>query len=478
MYENYNGKSSGLAPVDVQAIQALYGPRVPDAYEGATGDDSFATAAPLTLPDIQGDISSPTDLDYYRFTVPTGASGTMTVSVQSSGVSLLTPKLSVFDGQQNLIATSTATGLGTGADALHALAFNGDVTITLNNVRPGQTYYFKVESGTQDVFGVGAYRLKTVTSLSSLLQIGYLDAVYSGAAAPSITVGARANDTLSTAVALTRSTDNGQDFLVKAAISDPTDVDYYSVVVPGAGGAAPQTLNASVTALGGGLYPTLTVYDQTGQQVNATILTNSPGDYVVQVANAAAGATYYVEVSAMPGYASHSTGGYSLAVSFSAPAAQLNTLASNTLSNSSGGVQQDVFGLKIAETELAHFVLSANTPGASVATGVRLQIFDNQGTLVLCLDAFNGQTVSADVFLKKGVYTMSIVAATKDGSPLAPTTYLVQTKSLTDPLNPVPIDPTNPPPTDSTTTTSPTPAPPPSSPWDPTTYTMSYPMYG
>jgi hypothetical protein len=305
-----------------------------------------------------------------------------------------------------------------------------------------------------------------------------LDAVYSGTDAEAAGGAAHTNGTISTATALTGGTNHGQDFSINAAIADATAVSYYRIVVPAA--TSPQTLTASVTARdGSGLYPTLTVFDQAGQPVDANILTNSPGDYVVQVMNATPGATYFIEVSALPNTAGHDAGAYTMGVDFNVPADQLNTLASNTLSDTSSGHPQDVFRLKVSETQLMHLVLSAEAPGAAAAAGVRLQIFDKKGHLVLSLDALNGQTVSADVFLKEGAYTVSVVAVTADGSPLAPPTYLLRAKSLTDPLDPVPVDPTSPPPPDPTPTASPTPSPPPSSPWDPTTATTSayYPTY-
>jgi len=65
--------------------------------------------------------------------------------------------------------------------------------------------------------------------------------------------------------------------------------------------------------------------------------------------------------------------------------------------------------------------------------------------IAMTLDVLNGQTVSADVFLKKGIYTVSFMAATKDGSPLAAVTYSLLARKITEPLDPVPINPLDPP---------------------------------
>src|SRR5205814_1535882 len=49
MYGQYLGPCTGLSAGDISALQALYGVRVPDANEGTTGNDTFATATSLNL---------------------------------------------------------------------------------------------------------------------------------------------------------------------------------------------------------------------------------------------------------------------------------------------------------------------------------------------------------------------------------------------------------------------------------------------
>src|SRR5262249_30266192 len=49
MFEDYRGVRAGLSDEDVANLQALYGARPPDAYEGAAGNGTFATATRLNL---------------------------------------------------------------------------------------------------------------------------------------------------------------------------------------------------------------------------------------------------------------------------------------------------------------------------------------------------------------------------------------------------------------------------------------------
>src|SRR5262249_11024459 len=51
VYEDYLGpRTTGLTAEDISRIQALYGARSPDAFEGTTGNETLATATRLNLP--------------------------------------------------------------------------------------------------------------------------------------------------------------------------------------------------------------------------------------------------------------------------------------------------------------------------------------------------------------------------------------------------------------------------------------------
>src|SRR5262249_9556445 len=50
MYENYQGPRAGLSAADVAALQGLYGARLADNLEGATGNDTTSTATDYSGP--------------------------------------------------------------------------------------------------------------------------------------------------------------------------------------------------------------------------------------------------------------------------------------------------------------------------------------------------------------------------------------------------------------------------------------------
>src|SRR5262249_14489656 len=136
---------------DIAGVQAMYGARKPDAYEGATGNGTMTTAAPLTLSfgsvKITADITNMGEVDYFKVIAPSGTDGTLTVSVDASKISLLDPKVSICDSSGNLLGTASAS------------TYQGTATLNLTGLTPGQTYYIQAAGATRDVFGMGAYNL-------------------------------------------------------------------------------------------------------------------------------------------------------------------------------------------------------------------------------------------------------------------------------------------------------------------------------
>jgi hypothetical protein len=464
MYAVYSGIRTGLNPSDIAQIQSLYGgPRIPDGLEGTTGNSTFATAATLTVPNQPADITTSTEADFFKFVVPSYSSGTMTVQVQASGISLLTSRLTVFNAMQQAVSSTAST------DPLH-----NDVTISISNAMPGSTYYFEVQGARSDAFGIGGYRLKVNISALSPLMITSFDTVYTNTSSTTVSPDNNANNTIATAMSLDVAPyigSQGFNRAIMAGVWNSTDVDFFQVVAqPTATGAA-STMVAMVSAVNGStLLPHLTVFDQTGTLVNAGILVNDSGTYVVQVVNATPNATYYVEVSADPYAGLNNTGTYLLGVDYIATPIVLTQFATDILSGSSN---QDFYTMSVPVTQITHFVLSASDPAATVPTAVRMTIYDQYGNIIFTLDAIAGQTVSDNVYLTQGTYTISFVAATNDGSALSPFTYNLLGETITDPLDAIPINPLSPPPSSPTpvvTPISPTNPPLPtaaSSPWTP-----------
>lgn len=156
LFASYHGVQSGLAPGDIAGIQALYGPRTQDAYQRQGRGLDVSTAVDLTAAlDANGRASLPGvslatigDTEYFRVTAPAGADGALGVTAATAGLSLLSPKISLYDASGRLLDAEA-----------NPSAWGDDVSAHTNGVTPGQTFTVAVTGATGDVFSVGAYVL-------------------------------------------------------------------------------------------------------------------------------------------------------------------------------------------------------------------------------------------------------------------------------------------------------------------------------
>ncbi|HZU35779.1 MAG TPA: matrixin family metalloprotease, partial [Gemmataceae bacterium] len=160
MYGTYMGVHGGLSNDDISGIESIYSngqPRSPDAYDAASPNNSFTAAAningqintsSMTALVTNLDITKAGELDYYQFTAPAGCGTSLTVKVQSQGLSLLAPTLTLYNGSQTQLATVSGAG-----------HYGTTLTVTYNGLTAGQTYYVKVAGADSSAFGTGAYAL-------------------------------------------------------------------------------------------------------------------------------------------------------------------------------------------------------------------------------------------------------------------------------------------------------------------------------
>jgi hypothetical protein len=161
MYPNYTGAKPGPSADDIGGIRNIYSsnaPRSPDAYNTGGSDGSFATAtnvssqissSTLTAVVSNLNLATSSQVEYFTFKPPAGSANSMTVSVQSSGLSLLAPKVTVYAADQTTVLGS-ASGLG---------QYGTTLNVTVNNVTAGQQCYVKVQGADTSVFGTGVYGL-------------------------------------------------------------------------------------------------------------------------------------------------------------------------------------------------------------------------------------------------------------------------------------------------------------------------------
>ncbi len=304
-YETYQGARQGLSTGDIQAVQAQYGVRSPDAFAAYGGNHSQATATNLNtvgatpvsnVLSVRGDVTTNQDVEYFGFSVGTGShpNGVL-VQLQASRLSLLTSALTVYDQNGNVVASTVTT------DPL-----NNDLTIHLSQVTPGATYRVAVQGSQVNALGIGAYQL-TVNLQPTAAQVNG-SGQFSGA--KTLTpVGLLTPNTLGTA----------------GAISYGNDTNVFRFSTSSA--SEPNGLTVSLQTWGSGLGdPSLALYNAAGNQLATTYSLSPDGIISLHLANVTSNTTYYLR-AVTPALNSSSSGSYAVQVSLNAAAGSLPPLS-------------------------------------------------------------------------------------------------------------------------------------------------------
>lgn len=138
MKATYVGVQQTLKTDDIQGIQALYGVRPPDWLEGPQNNNVASRATNITshidtnlqarIADLN--IATGADSDWYYVVAPSGGSGQITVSMQSTDLSSLEPRVQLYNANLQGLAQASSTNFG------------ATVTVTAN-VTPGAGYYIR-----------------------------------------------------------------------------------------------------------------------------------------------------------------------------------------------------------------------------------------------------------------------------------------------------------------------------------------------
>jgi hypothetical protein len=449
---NEHSERTELGPSDVNAIQNLYGARPPDGSNGTLQTArridpvSAQHGSSAVRPDVVfAELSCPDDVDYYSLVTPANYRGPLTLRLQTAGVSLLEPRLTLFDPAGQVVGEASATD-----------PFGSVLTVHLDQVQPNATYHARVQRAEGTGFGIGRYALAATLDGISGITPAALDQVMRG---PYETLSVRdidrllldrthalvnvnpTNSTLERATRLDPQPGYPATVLdTVGSLTSASDVHYYRVTAP----RCPADARVLTVTLAGlddvnSVVPRVVVQARDHSLVPADILLNGSGTYAVQVTGVRAGTDYYLEVSA-PSDGNPPEGNFDLHVLFGRQDADLPTFTTGTLSQTT---PQSSNPLYVAESQLFQFVLSADATGITSGEAVQMSIFDSSGVEVLRLTARAGETVSgSSVFLRPGRYTVRFTGANSSGGPLAPLNYRVRGKNLSDPIGPALEDPT------------------------------------
>jgi hypothetical protein len=303
-------------PDDIAGAQAIYGARKADQCAAAS-NGTLATATSLSLNSsgaftINAELRTTTDVDYYSVTAPTGGNGTLTVTLNARDFSLLTPKLTVYDASDNVLATTTATTYG------------AYLTLNLSGLTADQKYFIGVDRAANDYFGQGAYQLTAQFGVNT-------------ATAPTLSPDRYdPNGSIATVVNLGTLSSTNQDNLT---LDTPASVDYFCFT---ATTTASYTISVS-GAQSGGTGGSLGLTVLNGSQTVLASGSSTTGEESFTL-NLTSGLKYFIEVNSPSG----SLFSYSLSVtSFST-----TTITTTTSNNGNGHRGKPVRLLSAAGAEI------------------------------------------------------------------------------------------------------------------------------
>jgi hypothetical protein len=254
---------------DIAGVQAMYGARQSDVYDATASNNTLSSATALSLSyggvTITADITTMSDVDYYKVTAPSGTDGTLTVSVDARNLSLFDPQVAVYNSSGTQLATASASTYGDIA------------TVNLTGLVAGQTYYLRASGATTDAFGMGAYKLT---------------AQFGGFTPPPPPVADKfeTNNTISTATQLGTVSSVS---LTGLTLHTSTDVDYFAFTP-----ASKATFTVSITPSQGSGPLSLVVLN--AQQTVLASGQSQTGGVTLSV-SLASGQQYYVKVSSPTG---------------------------------------------------------------------------------------------------------------------------------------------------------------------------------
>jgi hypothetical protein len=157
MYAAYNSTKQKLTADDTAGIKSIYGIRQPDAFDATASNQTTGAATSLTsylnglgqisLPNL--DITTPNDADWFYVVAPSGTTSTMTVTMQSSGLSTLSPSLTLLNSSMTSWAVASS------------LNYGDTITASFSGISAGQGFYIKAApASVTNSKGVGAYGLQ------------------------------------------------------------------------------------------------------------------------------------------------------------------------------------------------------------------------------------------------------------------------------------------------------------------------------
>ncbi len=426
-----------LAASDIAAIRALYGVRTADQNELKKNNNALSNGTRVKYSQVSGgytgstplvvwgDLSTASDVDYFFVPALAGYTGPMTFRLQTDGISLATPKITVLDASGRSLGQSTSQSNS-----------SDSITVTLPSVIPDRRYFVRVESAAGSSHRVGRYAMAvtfdqllqpTATPLQTVMKGPYeylapekVDLLFKDPSSLIFDDDFHANDTEAGAVTLKPLAGQTDKHLsTQGTLTDTTDIDFYRVKTPATGSNWVLTLSALATEPNS-IQPRITVQDANSVPVPVCVIANGNGNYSIQASGLAANRTFFIKVFSP----NRQTGNYTLLADFGTVPAELNTFLSSQTTSAVPTVDGKLY---VAQPQLFNFALSAEGSSGSVTMTIK----DRLGNVVETLTATAGDvSTSISRMLPPGEYSFSF-------SSTAPQRFTLRGSKLTDPVGPV-----------------------------------------
>ena len=450
MFGRYQGPKGALTHSDISAIRQLYGSRQ-DIFEPLTNNSQATATRIIAAPGhslaepiaYRGSLNTMSDVDFYRFT-PASGQEKVTVRLWTSGISLLKSKMEVVDRFGKKLTDVKADNI-----------FENNLQIEIGSLKDHPELFVRIARNSNDVFGIGDYRLELDYRPSHLQpdvkppahddddddsqDVDYISVDQLFALAGIIDGEQGANDTLATAVAL----ETPLGFLpqtryeASSALSGAADRDFFSFRSP----ADSRMAYVDVSPVGiENPELDIVVMNSSGDRVASYFRQKSGGGASIEIARPVPGQVYVLGVRARPGSAI-STGNYIVSVDFGTDNAGTGTL----LSGSVISAQDSTAGLRVNKTQLFRFDLSAQS--GSLNDGLQVTVYDVRTKQIMLEISSASQTSATDyVWLAKGDYVIRATKRTRGAQSSGSVDFVLSADGISDDQGPIPNDPTLPPP--------------------------------
>lgn len=462
-----HGVTPRLEPTadDIELLQTLYGARIPDEQErdrandephratsvdNAEPDDGYDGTAPLVE---FGDLHASTDVDWFELPVLPGYEGTLKLELRSRELSLLRPRLTLFDRQDRQLGQASSDSPSGGVASVE---LSGPFD---------ERVYIRIDSTADQPFDVGGYALiasyvdldaSVPSDVDAAIRTGFrwrsltdealdqldLGPLLRGDDDPHFDDDGSTDDDAASGRALEPTLDNSdrRQFQTVASIGAPGDVDHYRLQGPTFASDDFRHLTVVVESFDlGGVIADVELLDRHEQPLPYEVIADGAGVVMVRLADVASNAEIVVRVRTGESSAAAATGNYALRASFDRLDPGFQTLAAGAVSPSAPEAASTLY---VARTQLFSFALDSKPDADSADAVVWAVLLDSLRRPVVTLAAPAGETRSGPgVLLEPGEYSWYVSSRQPDGLAPAGVEFTLRGRAASDPVGPPVVDP-------------------------------------